>query len=392
VELLVVISILGVLMSIALPALNAARSASRRSQCVNYQRQIGLAFQQFVNTNNVFPNAATFGETPGIKSAAQMNRSVIHNAFLNNAANFGNYTPANPARGQVDDVGPLFSWVVELLPYLDNQTLYNEFNRSRVSWDGGRPGDDPSRPTNLKVTSSALSILTCPEDTTALKESGNLSYVVNGGFSRWHGVAYGWIGSQTGGATGYNLDWVSQGIPRKTGMFFLGTKRGQTAWDVHQQFSSIVDGSSTTVMLSENCLAGATPGNLYSGNLATNWATAHPNFVMFLASDNVCNNGRCTATTDLMPTAGSADGAGWSRANDPANLESINSGLSLSEEGSSPYPSSRHPGGVVVTMCDGSVKFIKSDIAGAVWSKLVTPAGEGMPRQYNQLPLSSDDF
>src|SRR5450759_4686525 len=67
VELLDVISILGIMMAIALPALNAARSAARRSQCTNYQRQIGLAVQQFVNTNNVFPNAATYGETPGLK-------------------------------------------------------------------------------------------------------------------------------------------------------------------------------------------------------------------------------------------------------------------------------------------------------------------------------------
>ena len=113
---------------------------------------------------------------------------------------------------------------------------------------------------------------------------------------------------------------------------------------------------------------------------------------MFLASDNVCNNGRCTATTDLAPIAGSTDGAGWARANNSSTYESINYGLKLTDEGSFPYPFSKHPGGVVVTMCDGSVKFIKTDIDGTVWSKLITPAGENLPANFNQLPLSTDDF
>ena len=43
-------------------------------------------------------------------------------------------------------------------------------------------------------------------------------------------------------------------------------------------------------------------------------------------------------------------------------------------------------------MCDGSVRFIKSDIDGTVWSKLITPAGQILPSQFNQLLLRSGDF
>jgi len=43
-------------------------------------------------------------------------------------------------------------------------------------------------------------------------------------------------------------------------------------------------------------------------------------------------------------------------------------------------------------MCDGSAKFIKSDIDGTVWSKLITPAGQTLPSQFNQLRLSPGDF
>ena len=392
IELLVVLSILGIVTAIALPKIIAARSSQRRSQCANNQHLIGLAFLQFVDTTNVFPNAATYGEIPGVKTAAAVNKSIINYAFLNNSANFGTFIPANPAKGLPTDIGPLYSWVVDLLPYLDAQSLYNDYNRSRVYWDNGRTGDDPSRPTNLTIASTSLPILSCPEDTTLLKDGGNLSYVVNGGFSRWHGIPYGWIGSQTGGATGNTLDWAPLDVPKKTGMFFLGTMGGRTAWDNRPQLSSIVDGSSTTVMLSENCLAGASPGNAYSGKIVTNWATAHPNFVMFMASDNVCNNGLCTKTTDLTPTLRHHRWGRLGSREPTGNVREHQLRLVLTDEGSFPYPFSNHAGGVIVTMCDGSAKFIKTDIDGTVWSKLITPAGQTLPSQFNQLPLSPGDF
>ena len=57
---------------------------------------------------------------------------------------------------------------------------------------------------------------------------------------------------------------------------FLGTAAGQTAWDYNPTVGSISDGLSTTILLSENHLAGASQGNAYSGNTVTNWATAAP--------------------------------------------------------------------------------------------------------------------
>jgi len=392
VELITVVTIVGITAAIALPSITKARASARRSHCANSQRQIGQAFLGFVDSCGAFPNAATYGEIPGVRTSAAVSNSIINYAFLNKSASFGTFIPANPAKGLPADIGPLHSWVVDLLPYLDAQSLYNDYNCSRVYWDNGRTGDDPSHPTNLMTASTSLPVLACPDDSTLLKDAGNLSYVVNAGFSRWHGIPYGWVGSQTGGETGDTLDWGPLGVPEKTGMFFLGTKGGQTAWDHRQRICSIVDGTATTVMFSENCLAGASAGNTYSGKIVTNWATAHPNFVMFMASDNVCNKGLCTQTTDLTTTLGRINGAGWARANQPTTFESINFGSSLTDEGSFPYPFSNHAGGVLVTMCDGSSKFIKSEIDGTVWSKLITPAGQALPDEFNQRPLKSDDF
>jgi prepilin-type N-terminal cleavage/methylation domain-containing protein/prepilin-type processing-associated H-X9-DG protein len=389
IELLVVIAIIGLLMAIALPVINSSRGTARRIQCQNNQRQVGFGLLSYINQYNAFPKAATYGEKAGLSTPAQVGTSIINNAFTGASATFGTFTPGTATTA---DVGPLYSWVVNILPFLDEQAKYNDFNRNRVYFDGGRAGDDTSRPTNLTISSTSIGSLACPEDPTLILGQGNLSYVVNGGFSRWHGVAYGWTGASTGGATGPTLDWTALGVPKKTGVMFLGTAAGQTAWDYNPTAGSISDGLSTTILVSENHLAGASPGNAFSGNTVTNWATAHPNFMMFVASDDVCSSGtgKCLTSGDLGGLAGKTDGAGWARGNQSGKYENINGGNSSTDEGSSPYPNSKHSGGVVVTMCDGSVRFIRGDVAGTVWSKLITPAGQQLPAAFNQMPLASD--
>ena len=83
-----------VLAALLLPAVQSSREAARRSQCVNNEKQIGLALHNYHSTNDHFPAAAVRGK----------------------------------------DGKPLLSWRVAILPYIEQNALYNEFHLDEP-WD-----------------------------------------------------------------------------------------------------------------------------------------------------------------------------------------------------------------------------------------------------------------
>jgi prepilin-type N-terminal cleavage/methylation domain-containing protein/prepilin-type processing-associated H-X9-DG protein len=95
VELLVVIAIIGVMVGLLLPAVQSAREAARRMSCGNNLKQIGLGLHNYADVYKRFPDA-----TFGAKVAG-----------------------ADPCNHSNDDDG--FSWQVSLLPFIEQQTLYD---------------------------------------------------------------------------------------------------------------------------------------------------------------------------------------------------------------------------------------------------------------------------
>ena len=313
----------------------------------------------------------------------------------------------------------MYSWVVPILPYLDNQEYFNQW--TMYSTIGGNANTvayyDPTnyvigQASNLKISNTNIGVLVCPDDNTIQIGQGNLSYVVNAGFGLYQAYPTGWVGSPIdgGGSPSGPSNWAPPaigwpgtiGVSQKLGVMFpeSGFPQGvqvRVPWNVRSSLTGIVDGSSNTILMSENTLTGvsvtATP---YSNGLPTNWACPLPNWTSFIGSTYIC--GTPTASSSLDCTAGSLtpagdlDGIGWQYANKIGTFENINGGQSLTIEGQYPFSNSAHPAGCNMGFTDGGVRFITNTLDGTVYSKIITPAGSKLPLYCKQMPVEQDAF
>ncbi|MDX1966605.1 MAG: DUF1559 domain-containing protein [Planctomycetaceae bacterium] len=139
IELLVVIAIIAILIALLLPAVQQAREAARRSQCVNKLKQLGLALHNYHDTFNTF--------SPGWIGV----QGGVHNTEGNSG----------------------FGWGAHILPQIDQGPLYGRLNFNRECYDPAF---------NAVAMSSVLSAFRCPSDpspeTWMLAEEGNPSNIV----------------------------------------------------------------------------------------------------------------------------------------------------------------------------------------------------------------------
>ncbi len=426
IELLVVISIIGILVGLLLPAVNSAREAGRRVQCQSNMRNVVLALLAYVNRQNSFPPAGEYCET-NIADPTNPSLSCI-NSYMPTQAAISGGTPTGV---------PMYSWVVPILPDLDNQELYNQWSMWGGTgtpsipipyYDGYNPASiqatlSPSQATNWKIGSTNIGVLRCPDDNTVQPNQGNLSYAVNGGFTLFHAVPYGWLGTQVDGgayalgtATQHGLQWtqtanassiITIGVTQKLGVMFMDSQLpqgftpppgtpGRVTFNVRSTLSGITDGASSTLLVSENTLTGSSTGTPYSLGLETNWACPFPTFAMFIGSSGVCGvpaTNNCAAGQSYLQPTIDVDGPYWAYANKVGPpYENINGGQNLTLEGSYPFSNSAHPGGCNMGFCDGGVRFISNTVDGTVYSKMITPAGSKLPYYIKQQPLSQDAF
>lgn len=114
VELLVVIAIIAMLVALLLPAVQQAREAGRRITCINSSRQLALALLNYESVNSKMPPPGYAGvnSTPRIE--------------------FGDFVP---------NFGRQLSWIVLTLPFMEEQSLFDQFDIEKSVFDQtGNPG------------------------------------------------------------------------------------------------------------------------------------------------------------------------------------------------------------------------------------------------------------
>jgi prepilin-type N-terminal cleavage/methylation domain-containing protein/prepilin-type processing-associated H-X9-DG protein len=195
VELLVVIAIIGVLIALLLPAIQAAREAARRTQCNNNLKQLALAALNYEQSEHTLPPAGSF---------LPADQAVSYSYHYN----------------RVDmRQGTLHSWIVRLLPYLEQQALFRQFDlKIHVAANASNP------------QTVQPSMLLCPSD-----EAQGRMYLYDDSPFNGAPVSFG-KGNYAGFSSPFHID----GFNYRGAIWLYGTT-----------LKEIVDGTSDTLMLSE---------------------------------------------------------------------------------------------------------------------------------------------
>jgi prepilin-type N-terminal cleavage/methylation domain-containing protein len=390
IELLVVIAIIGVLASLILPAVQSSRRAAKRAECLNNIRNLGIAFQNFHGTHNKLPAA-------GYWDVASSNPNGLTDADVGDPGTGYDFTLQPPTNKLA---GLRYSWVVELLPFIERNDLYQKYDFSEEGQMGnsanGVSGLNPKGGNNA-IGHVSIKVLTCPEDPTLIPGRGNLSYVANGGvYYHWYlrMRPNGTLEGITGDQEPVQIRARMQDNLFKQGLMYTvpaATGNARTVSKRHS-FATVTDGLTTTILLSENINAGVGGQGPWGGSDA-NWALAHPFNTSFFIAPIADKNQSCSPDPrDIWEMQG-PDSFVWGginkRCDAPLTLQGsgygtvgggINNFVAGQFEGIAPFPNSGHGGGVHVAMCDGSARMISENINSLVFAKLVSPAGSMMVR------------
>jgi prepilin-type N-terminal cleavage/methylation domain-containing protein len=324
VELLVVIAIIGILVALLLPAVQAAREAGRRASCNNNQKQLALSLHNFHDVNKVLPP------------------------------------------GMIDDDGNVLGWGTSILPFMEQQPLYNQIDNvfkttapkagnpvpvmihhnwtghpNVDSWCPGSQSDQPWDMRNPKlknILKTKVPAYVCP--------SSALPPQDNDGFG-----ASSYVGNMGNQVVSFNFGCGNPSATKQNGILINDASNSNT---MLHSMAAVTDGLSNTIMLGEiGASANVSPNKTNNGSFPL-WAGGN-------------NNGSCA------------------RLGGHLRLCDVNTYINRKPVVGAPNPDvtdycfgSYHPGGALFAMGDGSVQFISQTVSTAIYKQLGNRNG-GVP-------------
>jgi prepilin-type N-terminal cleavage/methylation domain-containing protein/prepilin-type processing-associated H-X9-DG protein len=333
IELLAVIAIIAMLFALVVPAVQKARESAARAQCCNNLKQIGVALRSHHDVRKVLP--------PGSMQTG-----------VNGAACYTN-------------------WAIEILPYLEQQSLYNQYNQQQLNTSAN----------NLRVGQQRVTIYECPcdrhlgllEDPASGPGSGQKwmhgSYRANSGRSNdlpafggnppyrgfwdtyepyyWPGgiLNQAYRGPLHGTAVAYN------GIPNQT---YVDPQTRQPILQMGgpERLTNITDGTSNTFMAGEFTLDQANTNDGSGEHRGTFWAYTYASY-----NQSSFSTLPATITTDYNSCYNAYKSKAWS------------------DQPCKRGWGANHTNGLNMLMCDGSCRWVSYSTNVNVLAAMATIAG-----------------
>lgn len=285
IELLVVIAIIGVLIGLLLPAIQKVREAANRMKCSNNLKQIALGIANFEGVTGVYPHGRIGCD--GITNGPCANDTLIQRTGA--------------------------SGFLQLLPYIEYETLYKTFDQNDLPYNQGTTWVAKSKGIETRPPTYV-----CPSDT-------SLTFILTSGLKAATG-SYAFVSGSYG---------PSQGI----GLNVKLTNNGMFVYRVPLHLLDLLDGTSNEMIVGEVIDAHT--------NLSTNiWSQGARHESSLRSTENPLNTKPGTGITTSPYGIPLFGGFG-----------------------------SRHPGGGNFAFADGRVQFITNSISLPVYKAISTRAG-----------------
>jgi prepilin-type N-terminal cleavage/methylation domain-containing protein len=311
VELLVAIAIIGVLVALLLPAVQAAREAARRNQCANNVKQLGLGFMNYESAHGGLP----------------------------------------PRRWNRDNEG-YTGWGTFLLPYIEQQGVYNAYKWEYDFYD----------PVNKAVVETQLPVFICPSSPreepalcTGKATAGSANTDKGTTFTVEGRIDYLAPNGMTVPTTGWgqkftkfdnNSNWHQAMLDSTTNTAFANVMNRAP-----RKLKDIMDGTSQTLLINETAgwpqqWVGRTRvmPDLTVGNRGS-WAGWQAFVYWPYSSDGLMDANSNPTAGDLLDCA--------------VNCNNYHAMYGF------------HVGGALVTFCDGSVRYVNEQLDGLTFSQIV---------------------